>query len=120
MVLLGWGYKLALICTSPVPFVLEWHSWNCPVCSMVFSSTARCIRYPSSLGVRSIIWADRIEVIETLLHQVARAGRPMVFASVSQPLPQGMPYKDARDWLQQCVGCSRRHGGRIGRRWLTG
>ncbi len=29
-------------------------SWNCPVCSMVFSSTARCIRYPSSLGVRSI------------------------------------------------------------------
>lgn len=28
MVLLGWGYKLALICTSPVPFVLEWHQWN--------------------------------------------------------------------------------------------
>ncbi|MGE4612342.1 MAG: DUF4159 domain-containing protein [Paracoccaceae bacterium] len=49
-------------------------------------------------------WADRIEVIETLLDQAARAGRPTVFASVSQPLPQEMPYKDARDWLPTVRG----------------
>jgi hypothetical protein len=49
-------------------------------------------------------WADRIEVIETLLDQAARAGRPTVFASVSQPIPQEMPYKDARDWLPTVRG----------------
>jgi hypothetical protein len=44
-------------------------------------------------------WAERTEEAERLLEQAARAGRPTVFASLTQPLPQGMPYRDARDWL---------------------
>ncbi len=44
-------------------------------------------------------WSQRIGEAERLLEQAARAGRPTVFASLTQPLPQGMPYRDARDWL---------------------
>jgi len=44
-------------------------------------------------------WVARVEETERLLKQAARAGRPTVFASLTQPLPQGMPYRDARDWL---------------------
>ncbi|MBL4873940.1 MAG: DUF4159 domain-containing protein [Rhodobacteraceae bacterium] len=44
-------------------------------------------------------WAERIEEAERLLEQAARAGRPTVFTSLTQTLPQGMPYRDARDWL---------------------
>jgi hypothetical protein len=44
-------------------------------------------------------WAERVEEAERLLEQAARAGRPTVFTALTQPLPQGMPYRDARDWL---------------------
>ncbi|OUS04296.1 hypothetical protein A9Q96_15200 [Rhodobacterales bacterium 52_120_T64] len=44
-------------------------------------------------------WSDRVAEAERLLAQAARAGRPTVFASLSHPLPQGMPYDDARNWL---------------------
>jgi len=49
-------------------------------------------------------WADRVEEAEHLLTQAARAGRPTVFASLSTPLPQGMPYADARDWMSDLRG----------------
>ena len=49
-------------------------------------------------------WAERVEEAERLLEQAARAGRPTVFASLSTPLPQGMPYVDARDWLSVLRG----------------
>ena len=46
-------------------------------------------------------WDERVTEVETLLLQAARTGRPTVFASLALPLPQGegLPYKDARDWL---------------------
>ncbi len=44
-------------------------------------------------------WAERVEEAERLLEQAARAGRPTVFSALTHPLPQGMPYRDARDWL---------------------
>ena len=44
-------------------------------------------------------WSDRVVAVEKLLEQASRTGRPTVFASLSQPLPQGLPYRDARDWL---------------------
>ena len=49
-------------------------------------------------------WAERVEEAERLLEQAARAGRPTVFASLTQPLPQGMPYRDARDWISVLRG----------------
>lgn len=44
-------------------------------------------------------WSERVAEVENLLEHAARSGRPTVFASLTQPLPQGLPYRDARDWL---------------------
>ena len=49
-------------------------------------------------------WEERVEEAERLIEQAARDGRPTVFASLSQSLPQGMPYRDARDWLSVLRG----------------
>lgn len=44
-------------------------------------------------------WSDRVAEVERLLEQAARSGRPTVFASLAQSLPQDLSYRDARDWL---------------------
>jgi len=46
-------------------------------------------------------WEQRIGVVENLLDEAARDGRPTVFISLAHGFPAGaeMPFRDAKDWV---------------------